>query len=1155
MVYNKNDLQTNSAVNINPKSGVFEENRGQVIGYDRANHPEVTYFFKQKNLTIFLLNNGLAYQFEKNSYQRIVNNKKPAIPLKDSIDSLTEVETYRMDMDLVGANPNPDIIAEDKSEDYINYYNHNALDVHSYQKIIYKNIYPGIDWILYSSRNAAGQEGVKYDFIIHPYADASQIKMQYKYTEQIILDEQGNIILRNRMGDIVDKAPIAVLENRTIPLQFELKNNLVQFKIQPYDHSKKLIIDPKIEWSSYYGGTLLDGANSTSIDSLNNVYLCGHTRSQTMIAYGGYQNSISNNITYSAMIVKFASSGSRLWATYYNGQNSNMAQGSTTYATHCICDRNNNLYFSGATIDNVNFSTMNSHKGNYDGYVVKLNAAGSRLWSKYIGGSIFDQIYQTAIDNHNNIIVAGTTQSNNVAMNGYSHQSTSTASESGLVLKLDSNGSQIWSTYYGGSEGASINSCAVDSSNNIYIAGATKSVYNISYNGFQDTISVGGAQDVFLVKFNENGVRQWGTYIGGSGGEISPIISINKFQQLYVSFSTGSTTNIAHNGFQNTYGGYIDVALFRFNSYGNRIWSTYFGGSNSDYALGLLVSGSHIYLSVETKSAGMDYKGIKNYNNGNDGIIAKFDTACNRIWSTYLGFETWGVAYTGNSFMAGNLTNGVFISGQTQSSTGVAYNGFQNTYQGGGDAFLIKLVCNRDTTLYRSICIGDSFYFNNSFLKSTGIYLDTLETWDFCDSFITLNLAVNRRDTTYLYDTICRGSSKFFHGSYRTSSGIYRDTLTNAVGCDSTIVYTLTVKDTSAYSYTAKRCAGDSMYFGGQWLRSTGIYRDTLQNQQGCDSFIALSLEVGTIYRDTTWKTICFNNSVLFKGILLNQSGTYHDTLKTSFGCDSIVTLNLTVKPTSAKAITASICAGQRFDLGSKSYTSSGIYRDTIPNAMGCDSFLSLTLTVKSTSTSNLASTICSSDSFYFKQTYLRISGTYTDTLQNASGCDSAVNLSLTVRPSRKISIAASGVLLIATQGFAKYTWLRNQNIVAGETKYFLAPKQSGTYTALGIDEYLCQHPSNAIDYIYSSILNADAPEFTIYPNPASDFLYVRSSNLHEKNYKIFIYSVDGKLVSMQKLKNQNAVDAIDIALLERGMYVFEIRNNTSIFRRKFVKD
>jgi hypothetical protein len=684
----------------------------------------------------------------------------------------------------------------------------------------------------------------------------------------------------------------------------------------------------------------------------------------------------------------------------------------------------------------------------------------------------------------------------------------------------------------------------------------TKSVYNIAYNGYQDTISVGGAQDVFLVKFNANGVRQWGTYIGGSGMEFAPIISMNKFQQLYVLFTTRSTANIAQNGFQNAYGGLDDIALFRFKSNGNRIWSTYFGGSNSEYARGIATSGKTIYVFSEILSAGMDYRGIKNFNNGRDGIVVKFDTACNRIWSTYLGFEPWGTAFTTNSFMSCNLTNGVFVSGQTIASSGVAFNGFQNTYQGGfSDAYLIKYICNRDTTLYRSLCIGDSFYFNNSYRKSEGIYLDTLETWDFCDSFISLNLVVNRRDTTYLYDTICRGSSKLFHGSYRTSSGIYRDTLTNAVGCDSIIVYTLTVKDTSAYSYTAKRCAGDSMFFGGQWLQSAGIYRNTLQNQQGCDSFITLSLEYGTIYRDTTWKTICSNNSVLFKGLLINQSGIYHDTLKTLFGCDSIATLVLTVKPTSAKAITASICAGQRFNIGSKSYTSSGIYRDTIPNAVGCDSFLSLTLTVKSTSTSNLASTICSSDSIYFKQTYLRISGTYTDTLQNASGCDSVVNLSLTVRPSRKISIAASGVLLIATQGFSKYAWLRGQSIVAGETKYFLAPKQSGTYTALGIDEYLCAYPSNAIDYVYSSILDADAPEFTIYPNPASDFLYVRSSNLHEKNYTIFIYGVDGKLVATQKLKNQNAEDAIDIALLDRGMYVFEIRTNAAIWQRKFVKD
>jgi hypothetical protein len=336
------------------------------------------------------------------------------------------------------------------------------------------------------------------------------------------------------------------------------------------------------------------------------------------------------------------------------------------------------------------------------------------------------------------------------------------------------------------------------------------------------------------------------------------------------------------------------------------------------------------------------------------------------------------------------------------------------------------------------------------------------------------------------------------------------------------------VKDTSAHSFTAVRCAGDSVFFHHLWIKTTGIYRDTLPNAMGCDSVVTILLSYGSIVRDTLRLTICSNSSYLFRGIPRTIAGSYSDTLKTDFGCDSIVVLILTVRSTTSKAISAAICIGQYYRVGSKVYTSAGIYKDTLTNAQGCDSVITLSLTVNATSASNRAVTICSSDSIYFNNQYLRKSGTYIDTLRNQKGCDSIVTLALTVRPKRNIALVSQGVLMMATQGFVKYNWYRDSSIVQGETKYFYSPKQTGIYTAVGLDEYSCKYASNAIDYYYSAVSISGEIEWNIYPTPASDKIYIQSSWLKDKATTLSIYNLDGRKMNAVSNFKTNYIDGVE---------------------------
>jgi sarcosine oxidase delta subunit len=111
------------------------------------------------------------------------------------------------------------------------------------------------------------------------------------------------------------------------------------------------------------------------------------------------------------------------------------------------------------------------------------------------------------------------------------------------------------------------------------------------------------------------------------------------------------------------------------------------------------------------------------------------------------------------------------------------------------------------------------------------------------------------------------------------TSGIYRDTMVNAKGCDSFLVLNLTVNDTTRKDSLLTICKNKPIVFNGQSLNISGVYKDTFVNAKGCDSFLYLILTVNDTTRKDSFRTICKNQSVVFNGNTLNTSGTYRDTL------------------------------------------------------------------------------------------------------------------------------------------------------------------------------------------------------------------------------------------------------------------------------------
>lgn len=375
----------------------------------------------------------------------------------------------------------------------------------------------------------------------------------------------------------------------------------------------------------------------------------------------------------------------RVWGTYYGGSGYESGNDITI-------DAASNVYLCGESESTSSISSggfQNTWVGGlYDAFLVKFNNSGVRLWATYYGGSGTDYGKSTITDGSGNVYLAGSTGSSiGIASSG--HQNTFGGSNNDAYLvKFNSSGIRFWGTYYGGSSSDLAMETAIDLSGNIYLTGVTTSSAAIASGGHQN--SIGGAADAFLVKFNSSGFRLWGTYYGGSGTEFNHgAITTDAIGNIYLAGNTTSTSAISIGGHQNFTGGGNDAFLVKFNSSGTRLWGTYYGGVSEDMGISTACDASgNVYLSGYTYSpTSIASVGHQNtIGGGKDGFLAKFNSAGIRLWGTYYG----GSANESVNSISVDALGNVYIAGGTESNSAIAYAGYQNTYGGNGDVFLVN---------------------------------------------------------------------------------------------------------------------------------------------------------------------------------------------------------------------------------------------------------------------------------------------------------------------------------------------------------------------------------------------------------------------------------------------------------------------------------
>ena len=339
--------------------------------------------------------------------------------------------------------------------------------------------------------------------------------------------------------------------------------------------------------------------------------------------------------------------------------------------------------------------------------------------------------------------------------------------------------------------------------------------------------------------------------------------------------------------------------------------------------------------------------------------------------------------------------------GKTYTTAGIYYDSLQ-TIHGCDSIWTLTLTVNPSYTMTEeaTICQGEKYEWHGQSLTEAGRYIDTLHTVNGCDSICNLVLTVNPTFEQVAEATICEGTTYSWHGKTYTTAGIYYDSLQTIHGCDSIWTLTLTVNPPHASYDTAYICYGESYTWNGQQYTVQGDYERTFETQHGCDSVAYLHLIENPIYFYSDSVTLCENMPYEWRGRAITATGTYVDSLQSVFGCDSIYELVATVNPTFATDITAEICEGETYNWYDQVYNATGDYRTTLTALNGCDSIVTLHLTVNPTALIEENGAICQGGTYAWHRRVLTEAGIYYDTLQTIHGCDSVFRLTLTVYPS-----------------------------------------------------------------------------------------------------------------------------------------------------------
>jgi len=472
-----------------------------------------------------------------------------------------------------------------------------------------------------------------------------------------------------------------------------------------------------------------------------------------------------------------------------------------------------------------------------------------------------------------------------------------------------------------------------------------------------------------------------------------------------------------------------------------------------------------------------------------------------------------------------------------------------------------------DTTIINSC---DSFVMplSGRVQYATGFFVDTLlstttiPTYDSIFFVYDVNIdTTNETITLVECDSFVSPSGKVWD-----TTGTYLDTITNSLGCDSLMVFNLTVNFASSSVITTTEC--DTFIApSGNVFRNTGVFMDTIMNTTGCDSVITINLTILNSTTSSRSVTVC-DTYTAPTGAIYTTTGIYNDTIANSIGCDSVIVINLTVNNSVSRTDNIALCIGGTHRVGPNVYSTAGTYTDVFQTNKGCDSTIITNLSYFAAATASVNYNFCIGDSVQILGNWYYAATTFNDTVVagSSNGCDSVTTHNITTRtvnPALDLgndvfACLDGGVTIFASNNYDSYSWN------TGGTTNVLSV--TGANSGVGTTDYIltvtqASSGCSAVDTVNITFSNCtglgemDADlNVNLYPNPASDFITIEiTDKLNQGNLKLEILNSIGQVVTSKTIENTNEKVIMDVNNFSKGLYLVRVSSDRIYMTKKLI--
>jgi hypothetical protein len=594
----------------------------------------------------------------------------------------------------------------------------------TYSRVRYQRVYPGVDLDYYGN-----QRRLEYDFRLAAHADPTRIGLNLRGADSLRIAANGDLVIGVGKREIRQAAPVAYQtiegERRPVESSYALHGSTIRFRLDAYDHSRPLVIDPVVlAYSTYLGGGSNDYGNGIAVDSAGAAYVTGQTFS-TFPAQDIFQTDQGGADAFVTKLNPDSGGAVTLaYSTYLGG-------GSDDTGNGIAVDPTGAAYVIGSTIS-TDFPTQDQFQadagdGDYDAFVAKLDpdtgGAVTLAYSTYLGATAYNPLGIEDIGNGIAVDSAGAAYVTGQTYSGFPTQDQFQTDQTGadaFVTKLnpDTGGAVTlaYSTYLGGGDLETGYGIAVDSAGAAYVTGSTASTSFPTQDQFQ--VNQPGT-DVFVTRLNPDTggavTLAYSTYLGSGGEEAGLGIAVDGANAAYVTGKTSSNALIGEfptqdplfatnqslsQGTPNPGG--EDAFVTKLNPDGGGVvslaYSTYLGGNYGDRGRGVAVdAGGAAYVTGEAESTNFPTKDPFQTDPSvyKDPFVTKLNPdgggAVSLAYSTYLG----GGADDAGNGIAVDPAAAAYVVGSTTSADATPFptqDAFQSTNQALSDAFVARLI-------------------------------------------------------------------------------------------------------------------------------------------------------------------------------------------------------------------------------------------------------------------------------------------------------------------------------------------------------------------------------------------------------------------------------------------------------------------------------